>query len=170
MTSLICQLKEGWKNNANIKSILGRHGALSDEETKTPLGLLNQQQATHYMLTWITWQLKPGEITTIRVFEPNERTAYVIEVIHKIKKGLKIKRITNEPTLVGKVLHHWDNIVTYDTLSVFQIKASTECADTLNSFNDNVLQEKINELINEAIQLELPNDCMCDVCQFVSEM
>jgi len=42
----------------------------------------------------------------------------------------------------GKILYHWNNIVTYDMLSVFQIKASIECADTLNSFNDDLVQQQ----------------------------
>ena len=70
----------------------------------------------------------------------------------------------------GKILYHWNNIVKYDMLSVFQIKASIECADTLNSFNDDLVQQKIDDLVNEAIQLELPNDCKCDCCQFALEI
>jgi len=62
----------------------------------------------------------------------------------------------DEPTLAGKVLHHWNKFVTYKTLSLFEIKASIECADALNSFNDDILQRKIDDLVNEAIALDLP--------------
>jgi len=54
------------------------------------------------------------------------------------------------------VLHHWNTFVTYETLSLSEIKASVECADALNSFNDDVLQRKIDALVNEAIYLDLP--------------
>jgi len=46
--------------------------------------------------------------------------------------------------------------VTYEALSTFEIKASIECADTLNSFNEDVLNRKIDDLVNEAIHLDLP--------------
>jgi len=38
---------------------------------------------------------------------------------------------------------------------------SIECADTLNSFNEDVLEQNIDKLVNEAIQLDLPNCCDC---------
>jgi len=53
---------------------------------------------------------------------------YVIEIKYKIKKGLEVVTMFSDPTLVGKMLHHWDDIVSYETLSVSQIKASIECA------------------------------------------
>ena len=61
------------------------------------------------------------------------------------------------PESVNKVLHHWSIAITYQTLSVKEIKASIECADALNGFNDDVLEQKINDLVNEAIRLELPD-------------
>ena len=60
--------------------------------------------------------------------------------------------------------------MTYETLSTFEIKASIECADTLNSFNDDVLEQSIDELVNDAIRLDLPNGCKCDCCTFVLNM
>jgi len=45
MTSLINQLKEGWKNKTTIKSIIGQHGELTDGEITITLGFLSQQQA-----------------------------------------------------------------------------------------------------------------------------
>jgi len=81
-----------------------------------------------------------------------------------------IEYINNEPALVGKMLHHWNTFVTYDTLSIFEIKASIECADTLNSFNEGILYREIDDLVNEAIQIELPDGCVCDCCTFVLNM
>jgi len=74
------------------------------------------------VLTWITWHLKPGEMLAIRVFELNEKMVYSIDIKNRPKKGLEVIKIVNEPTLVGKILCHWNNIVTYDMLSVFQRK------------------------------------------------
>jgi len=70
---------------------------------------------------------------------------------------------------LGKVLHHWNNFVTYNTSSVFEINASIKCSDVLNSLNDDILQREIDELVNEAIQIELPHGCICDCCMFASE-
>jgi len=67
-----------------------------------------------------------------------------------------IESITNEHALINKLLHHWSNFVTYETLSIFEIKASIECADVLNSFNEDILHREIDDLVNEAISLELP--------------
>jgi len=52
-------------------------------------------------------------------------------------------------------------------LSIFEIKASIECADTLNSLNEGMLYREIDDLVNEAIQIELPDGCVCDCCTFV---
>jgi len=60
--------------------------------------------------------------------------------------------------------------MTYKTLSVFQIKASIECPDVLNSFNEKLEQKKIDDLVNEAIQIELPSNCKCGCCQLVLDL
>jgi len=100
--------------------------------------------------------MKIGESTEIRLAESNEKNIYTICFENIQKKGLIIKEVRNEPMLIGKVLHHWNNFVIYETLSIFEIKASIECADALNSFNDDILQREIDDIVNEAISLELP--------------
>jgi len=40
----------------------------------------------------------------------------------------------------------------------------------LDSFNDDVLEQSIDELVNSAIQVDLPHGCKCDCCIFVSNM
>jgi len=60
------------------------------------------------------------------------------------------------PTLFNKLLHYWSYYVTYQTLSVKEIAISIECADALNSFNEDVLEQKIDDLVDEAIRLNLP--------------
>ena len=50
-----------------------------------------------------------------------------------------IKNIINEPKLTGKVLHNWHMHVTCETLFLIEIKASIECADTLNSIREKCL-------------------------------
>jgi len=67
------------------------------------------------------------------------------------------------PELFNKVLHHWNIAVMYKTLPVFEIKLSIECADALNSFNDDIMSKNIDELVNDAICLDMPNCCEC--CQ-----
>jgi len=56
-----------------------------------------------------------------------------------LKRGLMIKNIINEPKLTGKVLHNWHMHVTCETLFLIEIKASIECADTLNSIREKCL-------------------------------
>jgi len=52
-------------------------------------------------------------------------------------------------------LHHWNISVTYHTLSIEEIKASVESADTLNSFSDDdTFDQVVDELVNEAMQIE----------------
>jgi len=169
VTSLINQLRKCWQNRQSARNILGKYGVQNEDDIK-PLGMLTQNQALTEILNCIAWQMRTGECTEIRLTEPNEENVYTIRIENISRKGLIIQKVTNEPTLVGKVLHHWDNFVTYDTLPVFQIKASIECADALNSFNEDILQRKTDHLINEAIQSDLPNGCECDCCTFVSKM
>jgi len=57
--------------------------------------------------------------------------------------------------LINKTLHHWNISVTYHTLSIEEIKASVESADTLNSFSDDdTFDQVVDELVNEAMQIE----------------
>ena len=74
------------------------------------------------------------------------------------------------PELFDKALYHWNSAITYEGLSVKEIRRSIECADTLNSFNDDVLEQSIDELVNDALQLDIPNSCECDCWTFVSNM
>ena len=70
------------------------------------------------------------------------------------------------PVLFGKIFHHWNVNGTYQTLNVSEIRLSIEGADILNSFNDELENRKIDELVNEAILLELPefDDTLFNVC------
>jgi len=55
-----------------------------------------------------------------------------------------------------KVLHHWDRWTSYENLTAFKINTRIECADALNSFNDELWDRKIDDLVDEAIRLDLP--------------
>ena len=68
--------------------------------------------------------------------------------------------------LFGKVLHHWNINVTYHKLNVSEIRSSIECADLVNSFSDGLENGQIDELVNEAILLDLPefDDALVNVC------
>jgi len=55
--------------------------------------------------------------------------------------------------------------VIYETLSNVEIKISIACADTLNSFNDDIMNGKIDDLVNEAINSESPG--CCEGCQLL---
>jgi len=55
------------------------------------------------------------------------------------------------PTLFGKILYHWSFNVIYQTLTVCEIRSSIECADVLNSFDDEIENRQIDDLVNEAI-------------------
>jgi len=70
------------------------------------------------------------------------------------------------PALFGKILHHLNYNVTYRTLNESEIRLSIECADMLNSFNDELENRQIDELVNEAILLDLPefDDALINVC------
>jgi len=98
--------------------------------------------------------------------QPIERTVYVIGLLKHDIKGLKVQYIRNKPVLFGKILHHWNCNVTYQTLTVSEIGLSIECVDILNSFNDELEKRQIDELVSEAILLELPefDDALCNVC------
>lgn len=108
------------------------------------------------VLNWIAWRMPSGKSTEIRLTESEEKDVYTLCIKNTKRKGLLIKHMKIEPTLTGKILQDWSNFVTYETLSLFEIKASIECAHTLNSFNEDILLTKIDDLVNEALSLELP--------------
>jgi len=167
MKSLKTQLQECYRKTKSTRSILGKYGVQREEDIKKPSGYLNQEQAMIQVMNWITWQLKINEQTKIRLIELNTKNVYTVIIKHVPRRGLLIEEIVDEPKLRGKALHHWSAFVTYETLSLFEIRASIECADALNNFNDDVLQRKIDELVDEAIQLKILNGCTCDCCNFV---
>jgi len=94
-----------------------------------------------------------------------QKSVYVI-VLTKTLRGIYVYRIESVPTLFGKILHHWSSHVTYQTFSVNEMWSSIECADILNSFNDELENRQIDELVNEAILLDLPefDDALFNVC------
>jgi len=50
-------------------------------------------------------------------------------------------------------------------ISVKEIMTSIACADTLNSFNGDSMNGKIDDLVNKAINSESPGCCEC--CQLL---
>jgi len=107
-----------------------------------------------------------GETIEIRLPDPVERTVYVVGLLKQEWKGMKVQYIRNVPTLFCKILHHWNFYVTYQTLNAAEIRSSIECADVLNSFDDELENRQIEELIAEAMLLERPefDDTIFNVC------
>jgi len=62
-------------------------------------------------------------------------------------------------------LYQWNAKVTYSMISVKEIMTSIACADTLNSFNGDSMNGKIDDLVNKAINSESPGCCEC--CQLL---
>jgi len=156
MISLKKQLLNSQRKRTSAKPILGKYGVQSEEDASKPLGYLTMQQAMSQVINWITLPLKIGESTGIRLTASETKEVYTVIIENIARKGLVIRSLVTEPKLIGKVLHHWNSYVTYETLSLFEIKASIECADALNSFNDDIEERKIDDLVNEAIALDLP--------------
>jgi len=169
MASLKDQLRNCQLTQKSARPIFRRYGMSLEEDASTPLIHLNSQQAMSRVLKWIAWNLETGRSTEIRLTDPKTKEVYTVLVKSIPRKGLRIKTLT-EPKLFGKVLHLWNTYVTYETLSLFEIKASTECADALNSLNDDIMDRKIDDLVTEAIALDLPMydenilDRMCEKC------
>jgi len=70
--------------------ILGKYGVQHEEDIKKPLEFLTQEQAMIQVINWITWQLKTGESTEIRLTELNEKDVYTVIIEHVPRKGLMI--------------------------------------------------------------------------------
>jgi len=82
----------------------------------------------------------------VRIPAKNEQTIYIVEIMKRNRRML-INNMKSVPKLLSKVLYHWHISVTYQTLSLFEIRASIECADALNSFNEDVLEQKIDDYV-----------------------
>ena len=170
MNDLIAQLQECKRTKIAAKNVFGKYGLHFEEDVTKSLGLLTPQHAMTQVTTWVLLHLEQRESTEIRLTNPTTKDVDTVVIEHTMKRGLMIKNIINEPKLTGKVLHHWHMHVTCETLSLIEIKASIECADTLNSFNDDLMDREIDDLVNEAIALELPMydenifNVMCEQC------
>jgi len=117
---------------------------------------MTSKQATAQVLNWLIWYLPVGEKVEIRLPNPLGETVYVVGLLKHDIKGLKVQYIRNVPVLFGKILHHWNYNITYQTLNASEIRLSIECADILNSFHDELENRQIDELVNEAMLLDLP--------------
>jgi len=170
MNELIAQMQECKWTYVSAKKVFGKYGLHLDEDVTKPLGFLTPQHAMTQAITWILSYLKKGEKTEIRLNNLTTKDVYTVVIEQDMKRGVMTKNIIHEPKLTGKVLHHWNTYVTYETLSLFEIKASVECADALKSFNDDFMDRKIDDLVNEAIALDLPEydenifNVMCEQC------
>jgi len=94
--------------------------------------------------------------------EAAEQTVYTFALTKTVRR-IYVYRIESVPTLFSKLLHYWSYYVTYQTLSVKEIAISIECADALNSFKDDIMSKNIDDLVNGAICLDVPNCYEC--CQ-----
>jgi len=147
----------------NAKDVLKIFGVTQAEELTRPLGELKQTQATAQVINWIIWNMEKEDAVTLRLRDEKESTVHEVELKYTRKQGLMVEKVQEKLELWGKVLHHWDTKVTYHTLSLREIMNSIECAEALNSFNNDIMNAKIDDLVNKAIRLELPECCEC--CQ-----
>jgi len=127
---------------------------------------MTSKQAMAQVFNWVVWHIPNGETIEIRLPDPVERTVYVVGLLKRDWRGLKVQYMRSVPILFGKILHHWSYHISYQTLNVLEIRLSIECADVLNSFDDELENRKIDELANEAILLERPifDDTILNVC------
>jgi len=163
---LINDLKKCWKLRQSTRNVLKIYGVQMEADIKRPLCTMTNDQVLAQILNWIVWSMDYEENMTIRISETKEQTIYVVELINVHRKGITVQNMKSVPELFDKMLYHWNSTITYKDLSVKEIKISIECADTLNSFNDDVLEQNIDELVNNVIRFDLPNGCKCDCCTF----
>jgi len=131
---LIENLKESCQEQRNIKSTFWIVGVADREETKQPLSDLTDTKAMALVLNWLAWHGENGKQIELRLAEPQEPTVYALGLLLQ-KNAIYVQYVRNTPELLNKMLHHWYYSITYQILSVQDIKNSVENADIVNMLN-----------------------------------
>jgi len=152
---LVEQLKESCKNQTGTATLLRHFGLTSAHDSLQPFCEMSVEKSIALILNWIAYKMPKNQLTTVRIPHPIERKIYEI-TFKRNKHRLLVTSVKSVFPVGDGILHHWDKWTNYENLTVFKINASIECADALNSFNSDLWDKKIDDLVNEAIQLDLP--------------
>ena len=132
---LISNLKEACQTQRSIRKTFRIFGTNSKKEITQPLGNIPAEQAMALMLNWLILHAENGHAVELRMCELKEQKIYAIGSLLK-NNGIYVQYVQDVPELINKILHYWDPSVTYQTLSIKEIKNSVEYADAINHIDD----------------------------------
>ena len=127
---LVEYLKKHRKNQKDIRPLLQTLGSVHEAENQQPLYKLAHNKVITMILNWFAWKAKGKQYIKLRICE-NDGKIYEIGLTLK-KRKIRVRNICENTELRRKMLYHWYCTVTYQNLSVKEIKNSIKNADTLN--------------------------------------
>jgi len=165
--SSIAKLQTCWKKRLSICNALRIYAVQRKEDIKQSLSDFSDEQVNAQILNWIMWCMESDRQVEIRLSDNREQTVYDVTLAKTKYHGIRVQNFKSVPEIFDKLLYHWNVGITYECLSIETIQNSSENADILNGVED---QKCINDLIDEAIQLNIEKDCVCTICMFVKSM
>jgi len=107
-------------------------------------------KATRIILNCLTLNAKDGYDVELRIMVPEEQTICRSKI--RMRGGtIFVQKVRKATELVGKVLHQWDDQVSYQTLTLEEIIRSVQRADVANYLQEDssIIKEYVTTVMTK---------------------
>jgi len=107
-------------------------------------------KATRIILNCLTLNAKDGYDVELRIMVPEEQTIYRSKI--RMRGGtIFVQKVRKATEVVGKVLHQWDDQVSYQTLTLEEIIRSVQRADVANYLQEDssIIKEYVTTVMTK---------------------
>jgi len=132
---LINILKEYRGTRRSVRNALRIYGADNDEMLTQPLATMLPNRAIRLVINWLMTNAEAGHQIELRLFEPSEQKIYISN-LEMENGGIYVRGMSEKPVLTNEILYIWEPSITYQTLTVEEIKQSVKRADAAKLLND----------------------------------
>jgi len=107
-------------------------------------------KATRIILNCLTLNAKDGYDVELRIMVPEGQTIYRSKI--RMRGGtIFVQKVRKATEVVGKVLHQWDDQVSYQTLTLEEIIRSVQRADVANYLQEDssIIKEYVTTVMTK---------------------
>jgi len=111
---------------------------------------MDSGKATRIILNWLTLNAKDGYDVELRIMVPEGQTIYRSKI--RMRGGtIFVQKVRKATEVVGKVLHQWDDQVSYQTLTLEEIIRSVQRADVANYLQEDssIIKEYVTTVMTK---------------------
>ena len=111
---------------------------------------MDSGKATRIILNCLTLNAKDGYDVELRIMVPEGQTIYRSKI--RMRGGtIFVQKVRKATEVVGKVLHQWDDQVSYQTLTLEEIIRSVQRADVANYLQEDssIIKEYVTTVMTK---------------------